>query len=319
MPPGRGRGRGPGRGPGPGRAVARHHHRMAAANAAAAQPPAQAEPQKKEEEEDAGSKPKEAEKISYSCEFPRCEKPSEYGFKEEGSYPQFCSEHKSDDMILLVPDPDNPKDSSLQKVRQYKKMEPGLKELEDAPAKADACKAEIQKVTTKLHREESDIASLTKALAELNAGLASQEKKPKRKFGKGHGLMFQDQGEIDRLTAEKADKEGRVVKVKTDREINQAKLEQLKTDLKPLAKDAAEYASTKKAMDKLKADAVDDEASGLYLQLKAKGMTKQMNEEGDVIFARLMEKALIDVPMAKSVITSGSAGEDIHVTVFTLT
>lgn len=286
MPPGRGPGRGRGRGPPVARAARRHHHHQ---QMAAQQQPAAATPK---EEAPPKEEPKK-EEVSYNCEFPRCDKPSEYGFKDEGSYPQFCDEHKSDTMVLLVPDPNSPKEASLERVRQYKKMEPELDALKDAPAKAAKCKAEIQQLTGKIHHEGEEVAALTKKIGELDAGLASQEKKPRLKgktlFGKG--LLAQDQGVIDNLTKEKEGKEKRIVEVKGEKEIDEAHITQLKEDLKPLAKDAADYSAVVKTMKELKATAIEAEASGLYLQLKAKGMKKEMNAEGDVIFARLVAKA----------------------------
>lgn len=287
--PGRGRGIGPGRGRGRGPPVARaarRHHAMQQAYAEPAPAPAQKEsPPPKEE-------PKKTE-VSYNCEFPRCEHPSEYGFKDEGSYPQFCEEHKSDDMVLLVPDPNNPKKASLERVRQYKKMEPEVDTLKGAPAKAVACQAEIKRLAGAIHQEGEEVQTLTKKIAELDAGLASQEKKPRLKgktlFGKG--LLAQDQGVIDSLTKDKDVKEKRVVEVKGEKEINEVHIKQLKEDLKPLAKDSADYSALVKTMKELKVTAIEAEASGLYLQLKAKGMKKEMKGEGEVIFARLVAKA----------------------------
>ena len=296
--PGRGRGRGRGRGPGPGRGRARAVRAAHAAAAHQQQAQAQQAQQKEGEEDKKEETPKEAEKepkqqVSSECEFPRCDKPPEFGFSDEGSYPQFCAEHKSNEMVLLVADPDNPSESSLERVRQYKKMEPELDALKEAPEKAAACKAEIKTLTREIHTEDEDIKKITKKIDELNADLSKQEKKPKR-TGKtlfGKGKIFQDQGVIDKLTKDKENQEQKVVDIKGQKEINDAKLNQLKEDLQGLAKDADEYASIEETMKDLKATAIESEASALYLQLKAKGMETEMNAEGEVIFQRLVEKA----------------------------
>ena len=89
--------RGPGRGPAPVRRAVRVNHAKKAARAAD-------ENQKKAAETKEESPPKKEEEtpktkvVSYECEYPRCEKPPEYGFKDKASYAQFCVDHKSDDV-----------------------------------------------------------------------------------------------------------------------------------------------------------------------------------------------------------------------------
>jgi chaperonin cofactor prefoldin len=196
-------------------------------------------------------------------------------------------------MILLVADPDRPKQSSLELVRKYKELEPELDALEDAPQKAEKCKAEIKRLSGNIHREEEGVKKITKAIDELDAKLADQAKKPKLRgktvFGKG--VLQQDQNLIDNLTKDKEEKEAKVVELKGQKEIDEMKLKALKEDLPSLARPAAKHAEIEQKMKELKSKAIDAEASALYLQLKAKGMQKEMHAEGELIFHRLLAKA----------------------------
>mmetsp|Transcript_24342 Transcript_24342/g.42612 ORF Transcript_24342/g.42612 Transcript_24342/m.42612 type:complete len:289 (-) Transcript_24342:78-944(-) len=285
MPPGRGRG--------PGRGRARRHARRAhRAQQYAAPAPAPA-PAEEKHEEAAVAAPKE--EVVVQCEFPRCENLPEYGFADKGAIAQFCAEHKSDEMVLLVADPNNPKESSLELVRKYHKLETDLEALHEAPEKSDACKAGIKQASADIYKEETGIKQLTKSLEELDAKLEEQEKKTKftgkTLFGKGR--FFQDQGVIDQLTKDKEANEAKVSKLKGQKAIDEVHLVQLRDNLPALAKPAAEYAQIDAMMKKLKATAIDDEASALYLALKAKGgkKKKELFAEGEVIFERLEDKA----------------------------
>mmetsp|Transcript_13591 Transcript_13591/g.24582 ORF Transcript_13591/g.24582 Transcript_13591/m.24582 type:complete len:288 (+) Transcript_13591:126-989(+) len=282
----------PGRGPGPGRGRARRHARRANRAQQYADPaPA---PAGEKQKEAAAAAPKE-EVVVVQCEFPRCENLPEYGFADKGAIAEFCADHKSDEMVLLVADPNNPKESSLELVRKYHKLETDLEALHEAPEKSDACKAGIKQASADIYKEETGIKQLTKSLEELGGKLEDQEKKTKftgkTLFGKGR--LFQDQGVIDQLSKDKEANEAKVVKLKGQKEIDELYLVQLRKDLPALAKPAAEYAKIDETMKKLKATAIDDEASALYLALKAKGgkKKKELFAEGEVIFERLEDKA----------------------------
>ena len=286
MPPGRGRG--------PGRGRARRHARRANHAQQYADPaPAPAE---EKHEEAAVAAPKE-EVVVVQCEFPRCEKLPEYGFPDKGAIAEFCVDHKSDEMVLLVADPNNPKESSLKLVRKYHKLETDLENLHEAPEKSEACKAGIKKASSDIHKEETGIKQLTKSLEELGGKLEEQGGKTKF-MGKalfGKGRSFQDQGVIDQLTKDKEANEAKVVKLKGQKEIDELYLVKLREDLPALAKPAAEYAKIDETMKKLKATAIDNEASALYLALKSKGgkKKKELFAEGEVIFERLEDKAKV--------------------------
>lgn len=286
----------PGRGPGPPGGRVRRHHRRAQRRqvAAAAQPAPAAAPEKKHEQASARQQAAPKEEVVVQCEFPRCQHLPEYGFADKGAIAQFCTEHKSDEMVLLVADPNNPKESSLELVRKYHTLEEDLEALHEAPAKCDACKTGIKMISAAIHKEETGIRQLTKSLEELDAKLKDQENKPRLRgktlFGKGR--VFRDQGVIDQLTKDKAAKGAEVVELKGQKNIDELHLVQLKEDLPALAKPAAEYAEIDAMMKKLKATAIDDEASALYLALKAKGRKKktELFAEGEVIFQRLKDK-----------------------------
>mmetsp|Transcript_7027 Transcript_7027/g.12607 ORF Transcript_7027/g.12607 Transcript_7027/m.12607 type:complete len:289 (-) Transcript_7027:159-1025(-) len=283
--------RGPGRGPAPvARRVVRKNHAKKAAHAAD-------ENQKKAAETKEESPPKKEEEtkvVSYECEYPRCEKPPEYGFKDKASYAQFCADHKSDDMVFLIADPEHPQESSLERVKQYKKMEPELIALEGAPGKATACRAEVKKLTGQVYKEDSDIQTITKGIQELDTKLAEQAHKPKVMGGKtlfGKGIFIQDQNIVDGLEKDKTVNEGKMMELKGRKVIHDSRLKTLKEELPGLEKNAADYTSTKETMEKFKTTAIENEASALYLQLKSKGMKKEMHAEGEVIFLRLLAKA----------------------------
>lgn len=229
------------------------------------------------------------------CEFPRCGNLPEYGFADKGAIAQFCAEHKSDEMVLLVADPNNPKESSLKLVREYHTLELDKETLHEASVKSAACKGEIKRVSTNIHEEETGIKQLSKSLEELDAKLKDQEKKPKIFGGKtlfGKGRIAQDQGVIDHLTKDIESKGARVAELKGQKELDEVHLVQLKEDLPALAKPAAEYEEIKEKMKKLKATAIDNEASALYLTLKANGRKrKELHAEAEVIFQRLEDKA----------------------------
>lgn len=271
MPPGRGRGRGRGPGPGPGRGRGR-------GRGGGAPPP---------QEEEAAPLAKEEPLKGVVCGFPRCEALPEYGFPDE-PVAQCCAEHKSEDMVLKVADPENPKEESLALVKQYQDLVPKLEELKDAPAKAHAAEDEIRKLSQKIAKEGSDIADLTKAVEHLIVDIHKEEAKPVRRI---KGPMAQHPEKIAQWNKEKDSKTAKVGEIKGQKELDEAKLSQLKEDLPAIEKPAKEYRGIHAQMTKLKADAVDAEASAMYLACRAQNKEEEMNAEGDVIFQRLLEKA----------------------------
>ena len=294
MPPGRGRGRGPGRGPGRGRgrgpapvAVAAHRNQarqQAAAEAAAAPAPAPAE-------EPAPEAPPKDDSFGIICSFPRCEARPEYGFPDD-AVAQFCEEHKSGDMIKLVADPENPKESSLEKVREYNELKIKLDDLKDAPSKAHACEKEIKVLSAAVNKEESDIESLTRAIASIEVDLDKEEHKPKGKLKIGRGKLGikQSPEKIEELNKDKEHKIAKMGKVKGQKELDVAKLNALREQLPAVQKPYAEYKEIAAKMSKLKAAAIDSEPSSVYLVCRANDDKEQMKAVGDVIFKRLLTK-----------------------------
>lgn len=242
----------------------------------------------KPEQSPAPAPVKEEKKVIVECEFPRCEKLPEYGFKD-GRIAQFCIDHKSDEMVLLVADPDKPKESSIDLVKKYLKLEKDLEPLKEAPAKYEACKAEIKRISAKVYNEEIGINQLTKEMKALDVKVEEESSKPKL-FGRG--IFGRDQYDIDKWTKEKEQKGGKIVEIKGEKEMNELKLAQLKEKLPGLMKLADEYTEINNTMKKYKTKAIEDEASALYLALKAAGFKKkkELQVESEIIFQRLKEK-----------------------------
>lgn len=125
--PGRGRGRG--RGPGRGRMVARAAGR-GRGGGEGGPPPEEDPPVAAPAEEE--QTPAEAAGTGLVCEYPRCEEVPSYGFLDN-AVAQFCEEHKDDDdMIVLVANPDEPKETTIELVRKYKALYPKAEELKEA-------------------------------------------------------------------------------------------------------------------------------------------------------------------------------------------
>ena len=246
------------------------------------------QPQQAAKPEQAPAHVKEEKKVIVECEFPRCEKLPEYGFKDEG-IAQFCLDHKSDEMVLLVADPDKPKESSLELVKKYLQLEKDLEPLKEAPAKSEACKAEIKRISAKVYNEEIGINQLTKEMKALDVKVEEESNKPKL-FGRG--VFGRDQDDIEKWTKEKEQKGGKIVEIKGEKEMNELKLAQLKEKLPGLMKPADEYTEINNTMKKYKTTAIEAEASALYLALKAAGFKKkkELNVESEIIFQRLKDK-----------------------------
>lgn len=195
-------------------------------------------------------------------------------------------------MVLLVADPDSPKEASIALVREYKELKPKLDALKDAPSQADTCEKGIKNLSAKVNKEEVEIDKLTKAIESLSVNITKEEAKPKpRLVGRGKLGFKQDKDKIDKWTKEKETDVAKLGKVKGQHELDVAHLAALKEELPGVKKPYREYKEIEAKMTKLKADAIDAEASALYLACRGKGKKKEMNAEGEVIFNRLLTLA----------------------------